>query len=107
MGAAAFVEKAMRSAHETKDNYLVSNISDLFLSCDSEGEDINSQITLEEFKARMNRIEMQEYFKAIDLDPSESMGIFSLLDVDGSGSVDREEIVHGCLRLRGSAKALE
>jgi len=50
---------------------------------------------------------MQEYFKAIDLDPSEAMGIFSLLDADGSGSVDREEIVHGCLRLRGSAKALE
>ena len=50
---------------------------------------------------------MQESFKAINVDVSEAKGFFQLLDVDGGGSLDPEEVVSGCLRLRGQAKAIE
>lgn len=102
---AAFVEKATRTAQEDKDMYLANHITDLFFVHAELGD--QQHITWEEFSAKLVTKEMQEYFRQINLDPSEARGIFELLDTDGSGSVDPEEIVHGCLRLRGSAKALE
>merc|ERR1712014_174358 len=50
---------------------------------------------------------MNEYFKTIDVDPSEAKGLFELLDTDNSGGVDTSEMVNGFLRLRGPAKALD
>jgi len=50
---------------------------------------------------------MREYFKAIDVDPSEAKGLFRLLDIDSSDALDAEEFLGGCLRLRGPAKALD
>merc|ERR1712228_849165 len=51
--------------------------------------------------------QMQEFFKAIDVDQSEAKGLFHLLDLDNSGSVSAEEFINGCLRLRGPAKSLD
>merc|ERR1712178_320921 len=50
---------------------------------------------------------MREYFKIIDVDMSEAKAVFQLIDADGSDSVDPLEFISGCLRLRGSAKAVE
>jgi len=50
---------------------------------------------------------MLHYFEAIDVNPSEAKGLFSLLDLDNSGTIDAEEFLAGCIRLRGPAKALE
>mmetsp|Transcript_118861 Transcript_118861/g.222189 ORF Transcript_118861/g.222189 Transcript_118861/m.222189 type:complete len:91 (-) Transcript_118861:130-402(-) len=35
------------------------------------------------------------------------MGLFKLLDIDGSGAVGIEEFVIGCMRLKGSAKSID
>jgi hypothetical protein len=64
-------------------------------------------MTWDDFNSKLSRPEMKTYFKAIDLDPSEARGLFRLLDLDGSGTVNAEEFLNGCLRLRGPAKALD
>merc|ERR1719440_1645900 len=50
---------------------------------------------------------IQLYFKSVDLDPSEARSLFKLMDADQSGTVEAEEFVMGCLRLRGTAKAID
>jgi len=99
-----FVNEASMRAQEDKDTYLANHISELFFQ--DPGRD-DGQITWEDFKEKLASSDMQEYFKAINVDVSEAQGFFGLLDVDGSGSVDPEEVVSGCLRLRGQAKAIE
>merc|ERR1712050_160068 len=37
----------------------------------------------------------------------EAEDLFNLVDIDGSGSIDPEEFVNGCIRLQGPAKALD
>merc|ERR1712130_839919 len=41
------------------------------------------------------------------IDATEGEGLFRLLDADGNGSLRAEELVEGCLRIRGEARALE
>mmetsp|Transcript_68757 Transcript_68757/g.223904 ORF Transcript_68757/g.223904 Transcript_68757/m.223904 type:complete len:657 (+) Transcript_68757:64-2034(+) len=99
-----FVNQASVQAQEDKDTYLANSISDLFFK--GSGVD-SSDITWDKFSHMLNTPDMQEYFEAINVDISEAEGLFALLDVDGSGSVDPQEVVDGCLRLRGQAKAIE
>eukprot|EP00927_Polykrikos_kofoidii_P042167 TRINITY_DN3601_c0_g3_i1.p1 TRINITY_DN3601_c0_g3~~TRINITY_DN3601_c0_g3_i1.p1 ORF type:complete len:900 (-),score=148.65 TRINITY_DN3601_c0_g3_i1:61-2649(-) len=99
-----FVEKAMQHAQEDKEEYLATHISEAFKRAD---RDDSGEVTWEEFEGRLEAEEMQEYFKAIDVDISEAKGLFKLIDADGSGSIDAVEFVSGCMRLRGPAKALE
>merc|ERR1712151_115508 len=41
------------------------------------------------------------------IEPSDLWLLFKLLDVDGSGTIDPEEMVTGCTRLKGIAKAFD
>merc|ERR1712154_593922 len=43
----------------------------------------------------------------LDMEPHDLWQLFNLLDTDMSNSVDPQEFVLGCMRLRGPAKALE
>merc|ERR1712113_1212929 len=61
----------------------------------------------EEFQTQLNDPDLQLYFRSIDLDLSEAKGLFSLLDLDENGTVESEEFIMGCLRLRGQAKAID
>jgi len=98
-----FVGKAAKAAEDEKDETLAFSIGDLFYS----DTDKESHITFKEFSSKLEHTDMQEYFRDLNVDVSEARGLFRLLDVDGSGSVDSDEIVSGCLRLRGEAKAIE
>jgi len=97
-----FVESVTKTVREDKDSNMAFRISELFLHGDDAAE-----ITWAEFSEKMNSNAMQDYFRAIDVNPAEARSLFDLLDVDGSGSVDADEIVNGCLRLRGPAKSLD
>lgn len=99
-----FVEKATRTAQENKDQYMANHISEIFFQGSHKSTD---NITLDAFKAHLDNPDMQDYFKAIDVDPSEATGLFHLLDAGGSGSIHSEQFVDGLLRLRGSARALD
>merc|ERR1712232_733453 len=51
--------------------------------------------------------EMQDYLQAVNIDVSEARSLFDLVDLNRDGVLEIDEIVQGCLRLRGDAKALD
>jgi len=99
-----FVQSAMRAAKEDNDVYLVNHVRELFENTDTDG---SGKISWEEFEDQLESKAMREYFKHIDIDISEAQGLFFLLDMDGSGTIDADEFLNGSLRLRGPAKAIE
>lgn len=100
-----FVKKAMQHAQMEEDEHLIKRfLTDAFHSVDT---DNSGQITWEEFKDSVATSVMRDYFKQVNVDPTEARGLFELLDRDGSGGVDLLEFASGCVRLRGPAKALE
>lgn len=107
MATGVFVERATHKAQEDQDAFTAKHISDLFFTDPEIRNSPTKEVTWEFFNKKMDTPDMQEYFKMINVDPSEARGLFQLLDADDSGSVDADELVNGCLRLRGHAKALE
>jgi len=99
-----FVQNAMKTAKEDSDFVTIANVREIF-------KDVNGGfggiMTWEDFENQLDTSYMKDYFKVIDIDVSEAKGLFKLLDLDESGSLDVEEFVSGCIRLRGQAKALD
>merc|ERR1712129_248520 len=51
--------------------------------------------------------EVGAYFSKLGVDPNEVGKLFVLLDEDGSGCIDKDEFMFGCIRLKGEAKSLD
>merc|ERR1719221_254160 len=95
----------MSTAREEHDAQLAIMIKNCFFG-EVEGDgDMN--ITWEEFRRVVDSEEMRSYFRDMKIDIGEARGLFDLIDCDGSNSVSADEIVRGCLRLRGPAKSLD
>mmetsp|Transcript_109245 Transcript_109245/g.315673 ORF Transcript_109245/g.315673 Transcript_109245/m.315673 type:complete len:683 (-) Transcript_109245:464-2512(-) len=99
-----FVESVLLSARTDKDYYLVANAREIFKTVDG---GVNGEMTLDDFMHKVHTPEMREFFKGIDVDPSEAKSLFSLIDLDESGAIDAEEFLRACVRLRGPAMALD
>eukprot|EP00928_Gymnodinium_smaydae_P019055 TRINITY_DN17275_c0_g1_i1.p1 TRINITY_DN17275_c0_g1~~TRINITY_DN17275_c0_g1_i1.p1 ORF type:complete len:849 (-),score=131.50 TRINITY_DN17275_c0_g1_i1:61-2607(-) len=99
-----FVESALQSAKNDQDTYMLNHMRKLFKMADKEGK---GMITWEAFDGELSNPSMLEFFQSIDVDPSEARGVFHLLDVDESGTIELEEFLNGCLGLHGPAKALD
>jgi len=99
-----FVESAVKRGKEDKDNYLVQYVRGVFKKMEQTNARV---ITWEDFQASLDTKEMKELFKAIDLDISEAHCVFKILDLDDDGTLDADEFLSGCLRLRGPAKTLD
>merc|ERR1719461_2645830 len=84
---------------------MANNVRELFREVD--GGIPQGVIDWRTFQEKLDTRPMMEFFKAIDIDRSEATGLFHLLDLDQGGTVDAEEFLSGCLRLRGPAKALD
>jgi len=102
-----FVESSLKSAKNDTDVFMISNVREAFKNACKQEDDGSQGVSWEAFQGQLDQPHMQAYFKAIDVDPSEARGLFRLIDLDGSGSVDFEEFLSGCLRLRGPAKSLD
>jgi voltage-gated sodium channel len=96
-----FVESALASAKEDQDVFMVNNVRDMLK------QDGDQPMTWQMFSNFLDKPAMLEYFKNIDVDVSEARGLFMLLDMNDSGTLDTEEFLNGCIRLRGIAKSLD
>lgn len=69
--------------------------------------DEDGGITVEELRGRMQEPEIGAYFSQLGVDSDQVGKLFLLLDRDKSGTLDPEEFIFGCLKLRGAAKNLD
>merc|ERR1712039_783245 len=102
MATGVFIERASQKANEYKGVRIANKISEIFFN---DPEMIGNEVTLEHFTSKVGTEDMRDYFKSINVDPSEVQKLFKLMDADDIGAVDAEELVDGCLRLGGGAKA--
>merc|ERR1719440_1971629 len=77
-------------------------LEELFNSWDASHD---GDLTLAEFEAHLSDDRMQALFHTLDVMASDAWTLFKLLDADGGGTVDADEFVTGCIRMRGGARA--
>lgn len=70
-------------------------------------EDGDNCIELEDLAAKLQKPKIGAYFSSLGVDVDQVSKLFKLLDSDGSGNIDSEEFMFGCLKLRGEAKSLD
>lgn len=99
-----FVDRSMKFVKEDRDFHMAAKIHNLFMPSDSEDYQIDWPTFQEQIRTHN---ELLEYMEELGLKPDEAQGLFHLLDDDESGTVSSSEIVDGCLRLRGQARALD
>jgi len=109
-----FVDSAMQTSQEdreiviqeevySKENYMDS-MQKVFEEMDTDG---SGAINLTEFQDAIEDERMVAYFNALGLDITDAQTLFVLLDRDQTGSIDIEEFLLGCLRLKGEARSLD
>lgn len=69
--------------------------------------DKDGLLTLVDLERAIEDDQVQAFFATLDLTVSEAWDLFKLLDADESGGVSIEEFVNGCLRLKGTARAMD
>ena len=79
-------------------------LSSLFQELDDSGSGL---LHRSDFHDQLRRPEVQALFSHFDFDIMDAESFFTLLDVDGSGTVDIEEFVVGCLRMHGKSNAID
>lgn len=109
-----FVDTAIQSAQNDRDEIIqeqihsqnseLAKLKEAFLEADNDG---SQTITVEEFQSHLKDPHVRAHLASIGLEIHEAMGLFKLLDIDGSGCVGVEEFVIGCMRLKGSAKSID
>merc|ERR1712187_69315 len=82
----------------------VSMLMDLLQEIDQGGTGV---ITRQELEEAFKSEKVKYSFSVLDIDIHDSNYLFDMLDDDGSGEVDMEEFVSGCLRLKGNAKSID
>jgi len=100
------IQSASRDEHEVMLEHVrrkaeyVHKLNGVFGHCDGE-------ISVRDFEAQMETEEMKLYFETLDVHVGNVRTLFRLLDKDGSGLISIDELVTGCIDLRGSAKAVD
>lgn len=79
-------------------------LQQLFVQLDTDG---SGQLTLEELEDHIFSDEVMATFSMVNLEVSDAVSFFKILDVDESKSLEIEEFVVGCMRLRGSVNTVD
>merc|ERR1712050_531377 len=75
------------------------------MGLDTDGSGV---IDMEEFMAwRTNNRSKAFFSRVLGIDIFKAAMTFKLLDIDGSGQLERDEFVVGCVRLKGGSKAID
>eukprot|EP00931_Biecheleriopsis_adriatica_P056288 TRINITY_DN33353_c0_g1_i1.p1 TRINITY_DN33353_c0_g1~~TRINITY_DN33353_c0_g1_i1.p1 ORF type:complete len:552 (+),score=82.79 TRINITY_DN33353_c0_g1_i1:65-1720(+) len=111
---AIFCNSAIESARVDKDvaialhlaqkKQMAFTLESYFRDLDHDG---SGQINIFEFENSLADEKMQALLESMDIDTGDAWALFELLDVDRSGLVDVTELVDGCLRYKGGAKATQ
>jgi len=109
-----FVDTAMQASANDRDNAIeasmqartsaVNKLKEIFEETDTDG---SGKISFEEFEQSLQNSEVAHYLDSMGLDPTEARGLFQLLDVDNSKSIWIDELVSGCMKLKGQAKSVD
>jgi len=91
-----FIQAVMENQAEDTAFHTRRHVQKLFHSLDV---DCDGEISWEEFESHLDKQEMKEFFKTIDVDIANARELFDLLDSDRSGTVDGKEFVDGCLNI--------
>lgn len=96
-------ENMIQSEIESKEEF-VKQMNSVFCEFDANG---NGAISWTEFQIALEDPRMHAFLSSLELDISDAIGLFSVLDSDGTGAIEHSEFLFGCLRLRGGAKAVD
>eukprot|EP00927_Polykrikos_kofoidii_P013589 TRINITY_DN15907_c0_g1_i1.p1 TRINITY_DN15907_c0_g1~~TRINITY_DN15907_c0_g1_i1.p1 ORF type:complete len:893 (+),score=154.72 TRINITY_DN15907_c0_g1_i1:120-2798(+) len=99
-----FVDGAQRLIKEDRDKEVIKQARRLFVKLDG---DASSSLSHEEFHTCLDEGTLDGYLEAVDLRRDEAMSLFTVLDVDQSGSLSLDEFLIGTLRMRGPAKTVD
>lgn len=83
---------------------MIHELVGLFLDID---EDHDNSLSWDELQERFQDERIKAYFMSLDLDSGSVGKIFDIIDEDGSGTVELDEFVLGCMSYRGTAKAVD
>merc|ERR1740117_1111083 len=70
-------------------------------------DDHDGSVNLTELETQLKIPRIGAYFSSLGVEADQVHKLFYLLDADGSGNVDSDEFMYGCLRLKGEAKSLD
>jgi len=108
------VQGAMSAAYKDRDlviqeqfqlsNSMMQDLISLFDEADLESE---GQLSRKELETFVNDERVAAFLKGLDVEISEAIGLFELLDSNGDGFVDVHEFTLGCMRLKGPAKNID
>jgi len=76
----------------------------IFYELDANG---SGELNFDEFESYMEDANIKAFLSTCQLDIAQVRLMFKLLDTDGTGSVDLDEFITGCFRLRGGATSLD
>lgn len=99
-----FVESALGRAKEERERELQEQLRNLFTYADSDG---SGQITWDEFENCLSQPKMAKVFGALGVNTQEARALFVLLDAEEEGSVAFEDFLSGCMKLKGTARAID
>eukprot|EP00931_Biecheleriopsis_adriatica_P007696 TRINITY_DN108961_c0_g1_i1.p1 TRINITY_DN108961_c0_g1~~TRINITY_DN108961_c0_g1_i1.p1 ORF type:complete len:613 (+),score=120.02 TRINITY_DN108961_c0_g1_i1:26-1864(+) len=69
-------------------------------------DNTNGRICFEEFRRHLQDEPTQALLRSLEIESHDAILLFDMMDSNGSGDVDLEEFIHGCITLRGGAKAI-
>lgn len=101
--AAKDQEEVMQVQRACKEDY-VRQLTELFCDKDQDG---SGELTIDEFEELLQDERLQKYCASLDITIDDAWALFKLLDTDGSGAIEVNEFVTGCLRLKGSARSVD
>jgi len=80
------------------------NLRHFFSRIDSDGSGV---ITLVELEKLLSDEMMRAHLVALEIDVQDAWELFRLIDTDKSGSIELDEFIEGCERLKGTAKGID
>jgi len=100
--AAADQDVVISAQLQDKERF-VSILKQLFYEWDETGK---GTCSVEDFMQHASDDDTKALLRSLEIEVRDALVLFELLDNDGSGQVDLEEFVTGCITLRGGAKAV-